>query len=100
MLINHWVRKQNLPLAMIEGTEIKTMCGETFVPEVIVGTSGKAHQPGAPLCSRCEGLFDIAKRWSRLKDERDRIEREMAELDAQWRKARRSKPEPALAVAS
>lgn len=98
MLINHRVLKSKIQLAMIEGTQVRAVCGETFVPEVVVGTSGKAYQPGAPLCDRCEELLTISSRWSRLKDERDRIDREMAQLDAERRRIRRSTVAPAPAV--
>ena len=99
MLVNHCVpRSQNLQLAMIEGTEITTLCRDRFVPTVIVGTSGQPHQPGAPLCERCEELLDIQQRWSRLKDERDRIDEEMAEYVARWRAVRNGATETVEAV--
>lgn len=99
MLVNHYVtRSQDLQLAMIEGTQVTTMCRDRFVPAVVVGTGGKAHQPGAALCARCEELSDIQQQWSRLKDERDRIDAEMAEYVARWHAIRQGVPEPAEAV--
>lgn len=90
MTINHVVIPGvDLQLAMIEGIEVTAFCGVRFVPTVQVGTSGSAAAPGAPRCSRCDDLHDIAVRWSRLKDERNRLNRELYATTREYKKLRR-----------
>lgn len=89
-MINHVVIPGvDLQIAMIEGSEVTAFCGVRFVPTVQVGTSGSAAAPGAPWCSSCDDLHDIALRWSRLKDERNRLNRELYALNREYRRLRR-----------
>lgn len=90
MTINHVVMPGvDLQLAMIEGHEVEAFCGVQFVPTVQVGTSGSAAAPGAPRCSRCDDLHDIALNWVRVKDERNRLNRELYALNREYKKLRR-----------
>ncbi|PRA83505.1 hypothetical protein CQ045_03795 [Microbacterium sp. MYb66] len=94
--VNHMVKAGfDLNLAMIEGTPIEAWCGERFTPSVTVGTSGRADVPGAPHCDRCQEVVDNWRKFIRLKDEKNRLIREMraveklqGTLQKQWRKER------------
>ena len=99
--INHLVQNRpDLQLAMIEGTQVTAWCGIRFVPEVQVGTSGSAHAPGAPECDRCRDVVDTWREWIRLKDEKNRLVREMNALRKlqrtrlkEWQEERERVPE-------
>lgn len=99
--INHLIHRQgDLQLAMIEGTQVTAWCGIRFVPEVQVGTSGSAHAPGAPECDRCRDVVDTWREWIRLKDEKNRLVREMNALRKlqrtrlkEWQEKRERVPE-------
>lgn len=82
MTRNHIVKAgYNLDLAMIEGTPIEVWCGLRFVPTVTVGTSGRADIPGAPDCERCKKIVSSWRDWIRMKDEKNRLIREMRALE-------------------
>lgn len=101
---NHRVKSGDLQLAMIEGTPIKTFCGDIFVPTVQVGTSGRADLPGAPNCDRCDEAIEVCRQWSRVKEEKNRLVREMRALEklhkqlmVEYREKRENVPDPAMA---
>lgn len=86
MIVNHIIRSgHDLQLAMIEGTEVLTRCGIWFIPTVTVGTSGRADIPGNPQCADCDRALELLRQWSRLKDEKNRMLREMRTLERQHR---------------
>lgn len=86
MTTNHVVKpSHDLQLAMIEGTEIETLCGERFVPTVTVGTGGGSHVPGAPMCERCHVADDITERWNILRVEVEQLQAEMEALNMEYR---------------
>lgn len=81
-VINHKIRPEyDVTLAMIEHTEVAAFCGEKMIPSVVPGTSGSAAVPGAPACETCEELLGISWQWSRLKEEKNRLLREMRALE-------------------
>ena len=93
MILNHIVRSGDIDLAMIEGTRIEVWCGLRFVPTVTVGTSGRAHVPGAPDCERCKTIVDTWREWIRLKDEKNRLIREMRAIEKLQEERRRERSE-------
>lgn len=75
MTVNHRVWPEyNIDLALIEGTEIETLCGERFVPTVTVGTSGGAHVPGAPICEDCETAAEISRALKQLRRQQEALQ--------------------------
>lgn len=104
--VNHMIKGGHLTIAMIEGTEVAAWCGIRFVPEVQVGTSGRADAPGAPSCERCKEIVDNWREFIRLKDEKNRLLREMraieklqVTLQKQWREERERSVTPAPQLA-
>lgn len=98
--INHLVRSGDLQIAMIEGTQILSWCGLRYVPEVWVGTSGSAASPDAPTCARCTDVVDDWREWILLKDEKNRLIREMNAIKRrqairvrEWREERQRETE-------
>ncbi len=85
--VNHTIRPSfNIQIAVIEGTPVIAFCGKTFVPTVTVGTSGRATVPGAPNCPDCETAIDMSERFTQLRDEKNRITREMRALQREHKK--------------
>ncbi|MGL3150667.1 hypothetical protein ACSS7Z_09930 [Microbacterium sp. A82] len=79
---NHTIRpKYDIDLAIIEGTKVMAFCGDVFIPTVTPGTSGRADVPGARYCEACEESMTISEEWSRIKDEKNRLIREMRMLE-------------------
>lgn len=78
---NHLIKSGDITLAMIEGTKLKAFCGISFVPTVTPGTSGRADDPKSPMCPTCVEARDICLEWSRVKDEKNRLIREMRMLE-------------------
>lgn len=86
VVLNHIIWPEyDIQLAMIEGTQIGAVCGLRFVPSVTVGTSGGAHVPGAAMCERCETIATIKEQSNRIADERDRLQRQLDDLNAAYR---------------
>lgn len=101
--INHKIRGgRDLQLAMIEGTPVSAWCGIRLVPEVQLGTSGRADVPGAPNCDRCKEIVDNWREFIRLKDEKNRLLRKMRVIEKlqrtlhkEWREERGRSTQPA-----
>jgi len=102
--VNHKVKSSaDLEIALIEGTPIKVWCGIEFVPHIRIGSSGRADEPSAPTCEQCDEVISDWRAWIRLKDEKNRLIREMRAIEKaqeqrqrQWREDRERIPEVAL----
>lgn len=47
--VAHYVRKQRIPDAVIEGTAVEALCGYVFVP---------SRDPNLPVCPACKAVYD------------------------------------------
>lgn len=86
MTFNHHIWPEyDIDLAMIEGTEIEAICGQRFVPTVTVGTSGRAHVPGAAMCEMCEEIKRLRREFGALERLRDQFQQQMDALNEEYR---------------
>ncbi|MDQ1130676.1 hypothetical protein [Microbacterium sp. SORGH_AS_0888] len=100
--VNHRIRPgYDVTLAMIEGTEVRSLCAISFVPTVQVGTSGLATDPTAPDCPECQDLYDITREAWEAKKRRNAANRDLYAAKKRYRervdeilKAREHQGEP------
>lgn len=59
--LNHYARRVDIDTALITGDTITGLCGETFVPELEVGSSGSSEDPTLPICPVCEVILEAAQ---------------------------------------
>lgn len=76
---NHMVPQKDLDTAVILGGAVTAKCGERFEPSLRVGSGGRTDELGWDTCPDCQDIADLEERWRKLRDDRDRLEREMAE---------------------
>lgn len=90
MSVNHKIKPEyDLTLAVLEGITVEAFCGDTFVPTVIPGTSGRFTDPIGRDCEACEESFNITVEWNRLRREKNRLVREMRAVEKAYRTARK-----------
>ena len=77
-----------IQIALIEGTKITAFCMIKFVPALRVGSGGKIDEPAWPMCPRCQRVKDVLIARRKLRDEVNRLNRELRpiqkELDELW----------------
>jgi hypothetical protein len=69
-ITNHRMTSDQIDMGIITGEKQRALCGEWFVPEVQVGTSGRADVKGAKMCPKCE---DIVSTWRQIKKLQDKL---------------------------
>ena len=88
---NHIVMR-GLEIALIEGTPVKTFCGDSFVPTLRVGSGGQADEPTWPMCEICESVRDLVHAEMEAREESNRMLREVRAIQRQIKTLRGGKP--------
>lgn len=77
--VNHLV-PSGLAEALITGGEVWSLCMTKFAPTLRVGSSGKADQPGWPVCPDCTEAKRLLRQRAVIREERRRLNKEMRDL--------------------
>lgn len=55
---NHYMKRSAIDLAILTGKPGRALCGVRWVPELRVGSDGRADNPDLPVCPACEDIYD------------------------------------------
>lgn len=83
---NHIVMsKADLDIALITGEKIWTLCDKFIKPTLRVGSGGLADRPGWSKCPRCRRVADLLRERAALRNEINRMRREMYSIEKEYR---------------